>query len=47
MTAPVTQGDVVRTVITTGAVNPVVTVQVGSYVSGAIQALYLRLQHRR
>ncbi len=39
VTAAVTRGDVVRSVITTGAVNPVVTVQVGSYVSGVIQAL--------
>jgi len=34
------KGDVVRTVVTTGSVNPVVTVQVGSYVSGPIKALY-------
>jgi HlyD family secretion protein len=34
------KGDVVRTVVTTGSVNPVVTVQVGSYVSGPIQSLY-------
>jgi HlyD family secretion protein len=40
VTAAVTRGDVVRSVITTGAVNPVVTVQVGTYVSGVIQALY-------
>ena len=39
VTAALTRGDVVRSVITTGAVNPVVTVQVGSYVSGVIQAL--------
>ena len=40
VTAAVTRGDVVRSVITTGAVNPVVTVQVGTYVSGVIQALH-------
>ncbi|HEY2775917.1 MAG TPA: efflux RND transporter periplasmic adaptor subunit [Candidatus Binatia bacterium] len=40
VTAPVSRGDVVRTVIATGAVNPVTTVQVGSYVSGVIQALH-------
>ena len=40
MTAPVTRGAVVRAIVTTGAVNPVVTVQVGTYVSGVIQALY-------
>ncbi|HMA90429.1 MAG TPA: efflux RND transporter periplasmic adaptor subunit [Burkholderiales bacterium] len=34
------KGDVVRTVVTTGSVNPVVTVQVGSYVSGPVQSLY-------
>jgi HlyD family secretion protein len=40
ITAPVSSGDVVRAIVTTGAVNPVVTVEVGSYVSGVIQALY-------
>jgi HlyD family secretion protein len=40
ITAPVTRGPVVKEIITTGAVNPVVTVQVGSYVSGIIKALY-------
>ena len=39
VTAPVTRGDVVRAVISTGTLNPVVTVQVGSYVSGTIQKL--------
>jgi HlyD family secretion protein len=39
VTAPVTRGPIERAVVTTGAVNPVVTVQVGSYVSGVIQAL--------
>src|SRR5579884_1105115 len=32
-TMPIARGDVVRTVITSGTVNPVVVVQVGSYVS--------------
>lgn len=37
VTAPVERGDVLRTVSATGMVNPVETVQVGSYVSGRIQ----------
>jgi HlyD family secretion protein len=41
LTAPVTQGSVVRAVSATGTVNPVTTVQVGSYVSGPIVALYV------
>ena len=40
VTKPATRGAVIKSIITTGAVNPVVTVQVGSYVSGVIQALY-------
>ncbi|MFI4975386.1 MAG: efflux RND transporter periplasmic adaptor subunit [Caulobacterales bacterium] len=40
VTAPVTRGDVQTTITASGSVNPVVTVQVGTYVSGAIQALY-------
>jgi HlyD family secretion protein len=40
VTAPAAKGDVVRTVVTTGSVNPVVTVQVGSYVSGPVKALH-------
>ena len=39
-TAPVTRGDVTRTVTATGTVNPVLTIIVGSYVSGVIQELY-------
>ena len=39
-TAPVTRGPIVRAVIATGAVNPVITVQVGAFVSGTIRALY-------
>jgi HlyD family secretion protein len=41
ITAPVTRGPIVRAVTATGTVNPVITVQVGSYVSGPIQALYV------
>ena len=39
-TAPVTRGDVTRTVTATGTVNPMLTIIVGSYVSGVIQELY-------
>jgi HlyD family secretion protein len=39
VTAAVTRGPLQRAVVTTGAVNPVVTVQVGTYVSGVIQSL--------
>ena len=38
-TAPVTRGDVVTTITASGTVNPVVTVEVGTYVSGTIQTL--------
>ena len=40
VTAKVTRGPIVRSVIATGTVNPVTTVQVGSYVSGPIQTIY-------
>jgi HlyD family secretion protein len=40
VTAKVTRGPIVRSVVATGTVNPVTTVQVGSYVSGPIQAIY-------
>src|SRR5713226_1192572 len=40
VTAKVTQGPIVLSVTATGTVNPVITVQVGSYVSGPIQAIY-------
>jgi HlyD family secretion protein len=40
VSAEVTQGPVIRAVSATGTVNPVITVQVGSYVSGPIVALY-------
>src|SRR5580658_2130993 len=38
VTAAVTRGDIERSVSMTGALNPVVTAQVGSYVSGNIKA---------
>src|SRR3989442_9156559 len=40
ITAPVDRGPITATVTATGTVNPVVSVQVGTYVSGPIQALY-------
>lgn len=40
VTTPVARGSIVKAIATTGTVNPVVTVQVGSYVSGVIQALH-------
>jgi HlyD family secretion protein len=40
VTAEVTAGPIVRAVSATGTVNPVVTVQVGTYVSGPITAIY-------
>lgn len=40
VTAEVTRGPIVRAVIATGTVNPVTTVQVGTYDSGPIQAIY-------
>ena len=36
VTAGVTRGPVVRTITTTGAVDPVITVEVGAYVSGTL-----------
>ena len=39
-TAPVTRGPIVRAVAATGTVNPVTTVQVGTYVSGPILQIY-------
>ena len=38
-TTPVTQGTVARAVTATGTINPVLTIIVGSYVSGVIQSL--------
>jgi len=40
VTATVTRGPIVRTVTATGTVNPVLTIIVGSYVSGVIQSQY-------
>ncbi len=40
ITAPVTRGPVTRTVTATGAVNPELTIIVGTYVSGVIQQLF-------
>ncbi|MFC5582754.1 efflux RND transporter periplasmic adaptor subunit [Rhodanobacter terrae] len=40
VTVPVTEGSVTRTVTATGSVNPVLTIIVGSYVSGVIKELY-------
>jgi HlyD family secretion protein len=39
VSATVERGDIVRSIVTTGTVNPVVTVQVGTYVSGVITEL--------
>jgi HlyD family secretion protein len=39
LTTPATQGDVVRGIVATGTVNPVTTVQVGTYISGPIQSI--------
>jgi len=39
VTATVTRGNIQRSVSMTGALNPLVTVQVGSYVSGTIKSL--------
>jgi HlyD family secretion protein len=38
-TQPATRGDVKRTVTATGTVNPILTIIVGSYVSGVIQSV--------
>ena len=49
ITAPVTRGDVTTTITASGTVNPVVTVQVGTYVSGTIISLtcdYNTLVHK-
>jgi len=39
VTAPVTRGDVATTITASGVINPVITVQVGTYVSGTIVSL--------
>jgi HlyD family secretion protein len=41
VTEPVALGSIVRSLTATGTVNPVITVQVGTYVSGPITALYV------
>jgi HlyD family secretion protein len=40
VTLPITKGDIAHTVNATGTVNPVLTIIVGSYVSGVIQQQY-------
>jgi len=40
LTSKMTTGSISRSVIASGTINPVITVQVGSYVSGVIQARY-------
>ncbi len=40
VTAAVTEGPIVRSITATGTVNPVITVQLGTYVSGPIIAIY-------
>src|SRR5271170_834643 len=40
VSAKVTEGPIVRSVTATGTVNPVITVQLGTYVSGPIIAIY-------
>src|SRR5580765_224777 len=40
VSASVTRGDIVDTVVATGALEAVTTVQVGSQLSGSVQALY-------
>jgi HlyD family secretion protein len=40
LTGTVTRGDVLRAVTASGTVNPMTTVQVGTYVSGVLQDLY-------
>jgi multidrug efflux pump subunit AcrA (membrane-fusion protein) len=38
--APVTRGTIARTIVATGTLEPVETVQVGAQISGTIEALY-------
>jgi len=40
LTQKVTRGPIVRAVTATGAVNPFIVVQVGTYVSGVVQARF-------
>jgi HlyD family secretion protein len=46
VTAAVTLGPIVQTVAATGTVNPVTTVQVGTYVSGPIIGIYVDFNSR-
>ena len=46
ITAAVTRGPIVQTVTATGTVNPVTTVQVGTYVSGPIIGIYVDFNSR-
>src|SRR6266403_5156327 len=46
VTAPVDRGKIEQSVNSTGAVNPVTTVQVGTYVSGPIQAIDVTFNSR-
>jgi HlyD family secretion protein len=46
VTAPVTRGSIVQAVTASGTVNPVTTVQVGTYVSGPIIAIYVDFNSR-
>jgi len=39
VTAPVSRGDVARSITASGTVNPVTTIQVGSYVSGVVSTI--------
>ncbi|HXQ45699.1 MAG TPA: hypothetical protein VN806_03735, partial [Caulobacteraceae bacterium] len=39
VTNPVTRGDVATTITASGTINPVITVQVGTYVSGTLVSL--------
>jgi HlyD family secretion protein len=39
VTSPVSRGDVTTTITASGTVNPVITVEVGTYVSGTIESL--------
>src|SRR2546427_1841520 len=45
VTAEVTRGPIVRAITTTGAVDPVITVLVGAYVSGTIQSTSCDYKH--
>ena len=40
VTVTAQKGDVVRSIVATGTLSPVVTVEVGSYVSGRVQSIY-------